>query len=74
MRLDLIDVATREQWLTDARAAYQSLLIGESAQAVDHSGKRVTFTAAQSDQLARWIALLEHSLGRGKRRPIRPIF
>lgn len=51
------------QMLADAQAAYQSLLLGQSArEVVDANGEKVVFTAANQQRLAAHIIQLQNAL------------
>ena len=64
MALSLEDQATLTQRLADASAAYHKLMIGRLASTVvDQNGERVTFTAANVDQLKAYIDDLKSQLG-----------
>ena len=56
-------MATTQELLDEARAAYHSLMIGASARVVvDQNGERVEFTAANAVRLQAYITTLENKL------------
>lgn len=56
-------MATTQQLLDEARAAYHALMIGSSARVVvDQNGERVEFTAANAMRLQAYITQLENKL------------
>jgi hypothetical protein len=67
--------ATLQQWLTDAQAAYASLVTGGKPVSVSYDGKAVTYTAANQTDLVQWIGLLQRQLGVNRgRRALRPYY
>jgi hypothetical protein len=55
--------------LTEARAAYHRLMIGEAAHVfVDQNGERIEYTRASAPKLAAYISDLERQLA-GQSRP-----
>jgi predicted regulator of Ras-like GTPase activity (Roadblock/LC7/MglB family) len=64
MALSLEDQATLTQRLADASLAYHRLMTGRLASTVvDQNGERVTFSAANADQLKAYIDDLKSQLG-----------
>ena len=56
-------MATTQELLDEAKAAYHSLMIGSSARVVvDQNGERVEFTAANAMRLQAYITQLENQL------------
>ena len=50
-------------WLTEARLAYRSLIMGNQARVyVDQNGERVEYDKTSASALAAWIAALENAL------------
>ncbi len=53
-------MATDAELLAEAKAAYHSLMIGQSARVVvDQNGERIEYTAANAARLQAYIAQLE---------------
>lgn len=50
-----VDMATLSTWLTEAQTAYNSLNTGAQVVSIATGDERVTFTAAQVDQLRQYI-------------------
>lgn len=50
-----VDIVTLGTWLTEAQAAYNSLQTGALVVSIATGDERVTFTAAQVDQLRQYI-------------------
>jgi hypothetical protein len=70
-----VDQATLQQWLTDAQAALQALMIGGRPVSLSYDGKSVTYTQADRGELGNWIYLLQRQLGLVHgRRALVPIF
>jgi hypothetical protein len=67
--------ATLQLWLTEAQAAYASLVTGGRPVSVSYDGKAVTYTAANQLDLVQWIGLLQRQLGVNRgRRALTPYF
>lgn len=73
-----VDPDTLRQWLADAQAARQQLMIGGMPVSVSYAqgdgSKSVTRQYTSAAQLGAWIAQLQAQLGIGGRRPLRFIF
>lgn len=58
-----VATVTLQTWLTAAQTALQSLSIGAQVVSVSTAdGKRVSFTAADSDKLRRYILRLQQAI------------
>ena len=57
-----VDVATLAIWLTDARAAYQSLMTGKAVVKIIADGFETQFRYADANKLQAYIAKLESDL------------
>lgn len=67
--------AQRQQWLTDAQAAYAALMTGGKPVSVSAAGRSVTYASTDAAQLENWINTLLMSLGQLRtRRAVRPYF
>ncbi len=71
-----VDISVLRSRLAEAEAAHHSLLLGQSAVSISGGGTSVTYTAAQADTLAGYIATLRAKIataaggGGSARRPI----
>ena len=70
-----VDATILRGWLSDAQAAYATLMTGRREVTVSYDGKSVTYAMGDRDALMAWIMLLQRQLGIGRgRRALRPYF